>query len=143
MTLEHLKEEAFGLGIREFYSFIRNKYLEKHGFETEAVDKEGIENVTRKISNFLGIEEDKLWEIREFHLGFRITDVDLLSELGIEDRLIEGAGKSVEKGRKLSILPLNVLLGGDTIKKFVPSLPELYEPEQCHPNYRDWVTGIS
>ena len=33
MTLEQIKQETFRIGIRNFYRYVRNFYLEKHGFE--------------------------------------------------------------------------------------------------------------
>lgn len=134
MRIEQLKEEAREIGMRDFYSYARNYFLHKNGFETvevPGVKKETLDKLVSKTASFLGVDGENLWETPAFHMAFRVTDLETLIDLG--DELDAGSIKaSLETGREMSILPLNVLLGNPTMRKYVPDLLRLYSGDEKH-----------
>lgn len=128
MKLEQIKKDALEIGIKDFYAYVRNFYLQKNGFEKEEVSedkKEALDELVSRTASFLGVSRANLWEDHAFHMAFRVTDLEELLLLG-EEVNEEKVKASLETGREMSILPLNILLGGATIQKFIPDLPELY-----------------
>jgi len=134
MRLDKIKQEALEIGIRDFYSYARNYYLQKNGFETAEVpeDKgETLDELVSRTASFLGVDRNDLWQTPAFHMAFRVTDLKSLTSLN-EEVDVESVSASLETGREMSILPLNVLFGGSTMKKYVPSLPKLYSGKEKH-----------
>lgn len=134
MILEQIKKGAREIGMRDFYSFARNDYLQKNGFETVEVPEDKrktLDELVSRTASFLGVDRENLWETPAFHMAFRVTDLESLIEL--DDKIdVENVRASLETGREMSILPLNVLLGNSTMKKFVPNLQRLYSGDEKH-----------
>ena len=134
MRLEQIKKDVLEIGIRDFYNYVRNYYLQKNDFDTAEIPqdkKETADELVSRTASFLGVDRENLWENHTFHMVFRVTDLESLISLDGEidsDKVKD----SLEKGRDLTILPLNVILGSSTIKKFIPDLPKLYSGEQEH-----------
>jgi L-lysine 2,3-aminomutase len=134
MELKDLKQEAVEVGIKDFYSYARNFFLDTNGFQTSVIPenkKQSLEELISKTASCLGVDKKNLWTTPAFHMAFRITDLNSLMSLG-ENFDQDNLSSSLKIGREMSILPLNVLLGGSTMKKFIPSLPKLYSNEQVH-----------
>lgn len=134
MRLEKIKEEAREIGMRDFYSYVRNYFLQRKGFETAEVPehkRETLDELVSRTASFLGVDRENLWEIPAFHMTFRVTDLETLTDLDNEIDA-ENVRASLETGREMSILPLNVLLGNSTMKKYVPDLPRLYSGDEKH-----------
>lgn len=132
--LEQIKQEALKVGIRDFFSYARNDYLKKNGFNASEIPKEKsdkLEELVTRTASFFCVDRINLWETPAFHMAFRVTDMDMLTTLD-EEVDIESVRASLETGREMSILPLNVLLGGSTIKKYIPNLPSLYSGKEKH-----------
>ncbi len=134
MKLEQIKREALETGIKDFYNYVRNYYLQENGFEVVEIPgrkKKVLDKLVSEASLSLNVMKKYMWESEKFHMAFRITSLDELVSLD-EDIDVDNVKLSLDEGRKLSILPLNVLLGKNTMKKFVPDLPKLYSGEQEH-----------
>jgi len=134
MRLETIKEEARELGMRDLYSYARNYFLQKNGFETAEVPEhksKTLDELVSRTASFLRVDRENLWETPAFHMAFRVTDLETLTELdgGVN---VEAVRESLETGREMSILPLNALLGNSTMKKYVPDLPRLYSGDEKH-----------
>jgi len=134
MSLEQIKKEAREIGIRDFYSYARNYFLQGNGFEAAEIPedkRETLDALVSRTASFMGVTGERLWETLAFHMAFRVTDLEILAEL--DDEIdAENIGASLETGREMSILPLNVLLGNSTMRKFVPNLPRLYSGDKEH-----------
>jgi len=134
MNLEQIKKEAMKIGLKDFYSEIRNKYLKKNGFESAPIrsdKKAALNKLVSRLTHKLKITDDNLWENPAFQMAFRVTSLEDL--IGLKENInAEKVKACLSTGRELTILPLNVLLGGSTIKKFIPTLPGLYSGEQKH-----------
>ncbi len=136
MILEKIKQEALKIGIRDFYSCIRDYYLQKNGFGTRTNDipgwkRKSLDELLSRTSSFFGVNKENLWENPAFHMAFRVTDLEALNSLN-EEVDAESVRASLKTGREMSILPLNVLLGGSTMKKYIPDLPALYSGKEEH-----------
>jgi len=144
-TLEHIRTEVRNCGIRGFYRSVRNHYLQKNGFETTEVPedtRDSLDALVSRTASFFRVAEEDLWETPAFHMALRITDLETLraldDEINLEKRAsddkidLENVAASLRTGRGMSILPLNVLLGNPTMKKFVPDLPRLYSGDEKH-----------
>jgi len=137
MKLYQLKKQALEIGIKDFYAYVRNFYLEKNGFDTIEVDedkKETLDKIVSDAAELLKVDKENLWDDKRFHLNFRITEeeIDALEDLEIDEKTIANANESVKEGRDMSILPLNALIGGDTIKKYIPFLIKRYSKDKKH-----------
>jgi len=134
MKMEQIKKEVLEIGIKDFFKYIRNFYLEKNGFDKEILPKtkeKDLSRITSRVAAFLGINKENLWESNAFHMFFRVTDLESLKSLN-EDIDLKNVELSLKSGRELTILPLNIILGMPTIKKFIPNLPKLYSGEKVH-----------
>ena len=134
ILLEEIKKQAFKIGIKDFYNYIRNYYLEKNGFKRVKINekkKKEIDELVSRTASVLGVSRENLWENPGFHMFFRITNIEQLKSLKIKIDL-EKVKNSLAMGRELTILPLNVVLGEPTIYKFIPVLPELYSGKKRH-----------
>jgi len=134
MKLEQIRNEAQKVGLRDFYSCARNFYLQREGFDPVAISedkKQNLDELLSRTASVLGINKEKLWDSPAFHMAFRVIDLETLASLGecVDEKNIR---TSLETGREMSILPLNVLLGGSTMKKFLPTFPKLYSGEKEH-----------
>ncbi len=134
MKLEEIRKDASEMGIRDFYSYARNFYLQREGFNSAIIPKhkkQALDELLSITASFLGVNKENLWNSPAFHMAFRITDLETLASLG-EDIDKENIKASLKTGREMSILPLNVLLGGSTMRKFLPNFPKLYSSEKEH-----------
>ena len=115
---------AFEKNYMETLAYLRHAYLMEHSNENNEAErywknagcKTGFSAeamaAAEKIAGKLGMPLQDTWGSREFQIQYRINEWDELEAAGIEAKPV--------KGYRLSILPINLALGGTLPGKFVP-----------------------
>ncbi|MBU0472049.1 MAG: hypothetical protein KKF65_05465, partial [Nanoarchaeota archaeon] len=78
MNLELIKKNARKIGLRNFYNYTRNFYLQKNDFNTIKISedkKEYLDKLVSETASLFNVNKERLWETPAFHMAFRITDL--------------------------------------------------------------------
>ncbi len=125
LNLQSLRHILEGRNARDFFSFVRAKYLGK------TQDDSTLDALTDHLSSQLQLSPDQLWASSAFQLLFRAIKPEDLRILGL-DQYVEAAEAAVQAGRVMSLLPYNAVMGETTIRKFIPSRPEKFSGSWRH-----------
>ncbi len=113
--------------VKDFFSYVRRKYLGAGNAEGNKT----LEYLLGSIGRQLQTSPEQLWASPAFQLIFRATKPEHLRLLDLE-AYMEEAKAAVSAGRVMSILPYNILMGKNTIKKYIPSRPDKFSGNWRH-----------